>query len=117
MTETSQSARVVKRLHPESSLGVELEAVVENFMDKLTKVVGLKARSQHIQPARRMLMADINIAIVENAVNKLNRRLMKLISDHRRDRNQDVAVNRLPDEVLVRIFFHSLRGSYATQFS
>ncbi|KAG8997939.1 hypothetical protein FRB94_007371 [Tulasnella sp. JGI-2019a] len=62
-------------------------------------------------------MADKDTAIAEDAVNKLNLRLTKLISSHRRDRNQDVAINRLPAEVLARIFFHSFDGSYASQFS
>ncbi|KAG9009584.1 hypothetical protein FRB94_011847 [Tulasnella sp. JGI-2019a] len=117
VTKTGQSARVVKRPYPESSLGVEFEAIIENFMDKFIKVVGSKTRSRLTQSARRILMADKDIAIAEDAVNKLNLRLMKLISSHRRDRNQDVAINQLPAEVLVKIFFHSLGGLYATQFS
>ncbi|KAG8996105.1 hypothetical protein FRB93_000956 [Tulasnella sp. JGI-2019a] len=99
--------------YTESSLKVELKRAVGGFLKNFTQLLS-KIFSESTQSSRQ---ADRNIAIAEGAVNELDLRLRELISSHRRRRNQEVTINHLPVEVLTRVFFHSLHGWHATQFS
>ncbi|KAG8997036.1 hypothetical protein FRB93_000529 [Tulasnella sp. JGI-2019a] len=111
--ETVTCAISIQRPYTESSLKAELERVVGGFLENFTQLLS-KTLSEFIQFS---LQTDRNIAIVKNAVNRLDLQLKKLITSYCRRQNQEVMINQLPVEVLARIFFHSLQGSYATQFN
>ncbi|KAG8995905.1 hypothetical protein FRB94_008727, partial [Tulasnella sp. JGI-2019a] len=95
-----------------------LRGAVKDFVARFTQLLGSKSLGEPraAQLPRRMRLADKHIAIAENAVEELNRQLQELISSYRRRRNQDSPIYQLPAEVLARIFFHSLCGSFSAQF-
>lgn len=59
--------------------------------------------------ADQIPVIDGHLALVQSAVANLNRRLKGLVFKHLRLRNRGVAIHKLPNELLARVFFFSLQ--------